>query len=221
MSNPESAGTPLWLRGRDAVVAATSDAEWRSEKPDYAISNERLAVEKTHQFAADSLEGIVESLVQVFEMEVSHKKDPTRWVSMVNERFRTRVNGGAWADAAAIAERGSYNILIGDNLFYAAEQESFDSSHETFHRAFPGGFLWEVLEVYSAPPVVSFKWRHWGSFQGEYKGFAPNGKTVELFGVSVARCSESLQLLEVEHFYDNSQFLSKLTGGCPVTRRVG
>jgi len=37
--------------------------------------------------------------VQVFEMEVSHKKDPATWVSMVTEHFRTNVNGGPWANA--------------------------------------------------------------------------------------------------------------------------
>jgi SnoaL-like polyketide cyclase len=137
----------------------------------------------------------------------------------VTDKFRTRVNGGPWADAAAIAERGSYNILIGDNAYYAADQENFDSSHDIFHAAFPGGFFWEVLDVLSPPPVVSFKWRHWGRFEGDYQGFAANGKTIELFGVSIARCSDDLRLVEVEHFYDNSQFLSQLTGGCPLARK--
>jgi hypothetical protein len=139
---------------------------------------------------------------------------------MVAQQFRTRVNGGPWADAAAIAERGSYNILIGDNAYYSAAEETFASSHETFHAAFPGGFLWEVLEVYSPPPVVSFKWRHFGRFAGPYKGFSPTGETIEMFGVSVAHCADDLRLLEVEHFYDNSKFLSQLTGGCPIHREA-
>ncbi|GAA2606305.1 hypothetical protein GCM10010399_41580 [Dactylosporangium fulvum] len=69
----------------------------------------------------------------------------------------------------------------------------------------------------SPPPVVTFKWRHWGAFEGEYHGHQPDGTTVEMFGISVAKLSDDLKLLEVEHYYDPNQFLGKLTGGCPVT----
>ncbi|SDI27965.1 SnoaL-like polyketide cyclase [Sinosporangium album] len=207
---------PLWLQGRSAVVAAADSSEWRGGLPDYDLSHEVMPQQRTHHFEPDSLEAVVERIVQVFEMEVSHKKDPATWVSMVTERFRTNVNGGPWATAADIAEIGSYNILIGDSVFYRSRQETFDSSHRVFHRAFPGGFFWEVLEVLSPPPVVTFKWRHWGAFEGEYQGFPPNGQTVEMYGISVAKLSDDLRLVEVEHYYDPNDFLGKLTGGCPV-----
>ena len=32
-------------------------------------------------------------------------------------------------------------------------------------------FAWEVLEVYSGPPTVAFKWRHWGKMMADYVGF--------------------------------------------------
>lgn len=32
-------------------------------------------------------------------------------------------------------------------------------------------FAWEVLEVYSPPPVVSFRWRHWGVMKSDYVGY--------------------------------------------------
>lgn len=172
--------------------------------------------ERTHDFEPDSLQAIVERLVQAFEMEVSHKSDPATWVSMVTEKFRTNVNGGPWASAADVAEQGSYNILIGNSAFYRSGEESFKSSHDVFHKAFPGGFYWEVLEVLSPPPTVAFKWRHWGAFEGEYNGFAPDGKRIEMFGISVAKVSDDLKLIEVEHYYDPNEFLGKLTGGCPV-----
>ena len=38
-----------------------------------------------------------------------------------------------------------------------------------FHGSF-AAFPWEVLEVFTGPPVVAFTWRHWGHFTGEYKG---------------------------------------------------
>ncbi|MET7394516.1 SnoaL-like polyketide cyclase [Dactylosporangium sp. NPDC005572] len=208
--------TPLWLQGRTAVVEATDPAQWRDGVPDYHLSHTVMPGQRTHQFAPDSLEAIVEKIVQVFEMEVSHKTDPQTWVSMVTEHFRTNVNGGPWASAQDIAEIGSYNILIGNSAFYRSGQESFESSHHIFHQAFPGGFYWEVLEVLSPPPVVTFKWRHWGAFEGEYHGFQPDGRTIEMFGVSVAKVTDDLKLLEVEHFYDPNEFLGRLTGGCPV-----
>ncbi|MFB9177150.1 SnoaL-like polyketide cyclase [Dactylosporangium sucinum] len=208
--------TPLWLQGRTAVVEATEPAHWRDGVPDYHLSHTVMPGQRTHQFAPDSLEAVVEKIVQVFEMEVSHKKDPQTWVSMVTEHFRTNVNGGPWASAQDIADTGSYNILIGNSAFYRSGKESFESSHHIFHKAFPGGFYWEVLEVLSPPPVVTFKWRHWGAFEGEYHGFQPDGSTIEMFGVSIAKVDDDLKLLQVEHFYDPNEFLGKLTGGCPV-----
>jgi predicted ester cyclase len=197
-------------------VAASAPGDWREEAPDYHLSHTVMPGQRSTRHAPDSLEAIVESIVQVFEMEVSHKQDPTTWVSMVTDRFRTNVNGGPWASAQDIVERGSYNILIGDSIFYSPGKESFESSHHIFHTAFPEGFYWEVLEVLSPPPVIAFKWRHWGSFTGEYKGFEPNGKRIEMFGMSVAKVSDELKLVEVEHYYDPNAFLGQLTGGCPV-----
>jgi hypothetical protein len=210
---------PWWVEGRDTVVAAADPAEWRDGAPEYALSNEHIPNERTHQHAPDSLEAIVERVVQVFEVEVTHKHDPATWVSVVKEHFRTNVNGGAWATPADIIDVGSYNLFIGDNNpFYPAGVESFASSHDVFHTALPTGFFWEVLEVFTGPPTVTFKWRHWGKFEGEYKGTAPTGETIEMFGMTVAKVNDDLRLLQVEHYYDPSQLLSKLAGGCPVAR---
>lgn len=211
----QTAEIPLWLQGRDAVIAAAAPSDWR-EVPDYAHSKNIMVHQRTGQFKPGTLEAMVETLIQVFEVEVSFKKDPEKWVCMAVEQFRLRTNGGPWYGAPALAEKGSYNVLIGDGPFYRARDESFESSHHLFRTAFPEGFFWEVLEVYSPPPVVTVKWRHWGAFTGPYKGFEPTGKTIEMFGMSIARCSEDLRLLELEHFYDNNLFLGQLTGGCPL-----
>lgn len=58
-----------------------------------------------------------------------------------------------------------------------------------------------------------------GKFDGEYKGVAPTGETIEMFGVTVAKVDDDLRLLQVEHFFDNNQLLSKLAGGCPDLQR--
>ena len=213
MSDVKPAEKPLWLRDRDTVVAHDEGVVWRKGRPDYHLTNQVVGKERTRQLLQGSLELAVEDLVRVFEMEVSHKRDPAQWLTIVQDKFRTRTNGGPWATPQDIAEKGSYNLFIGETPYYSAKEETFESSSDIFHTAFPGGFFWEVLEVYSPPPVVSFKWRHWGHFTGEYKGHKPTGQKVEIFGMTVARCAEDLRLLEVEHFYDNSLFLGQL---CPV-----
>lgn len=207
---------PLWQQDREAVIAATDPLEWRGPTPDYHLSAVVMPGQRTHQFPPAQLESVVEKLVQIFEMEVSHKTDPGTWLSMDTERFRTRVNGGDWASAADIAEQGSYNVLIGDSAFYRRDDESFTSQHHVFHTALPGGFFWEVLEVLTPPPVITFRWRHWGDFTGEYKGHAPTGERLEMHGISIAHVDEQLRLTEVEHYYDPNAFLSRMTGGCPV-----
>ncbi|WNG37472.1 ester cyclase [Archangium violaceum] len=216
MSIGKSAAEPLWLQGRDAVVENDEGVKWRHGRPDYHLTRITVGKERTRHFPEKSLEMVVEDLVRVFEMEVSHKADPSQWVSVVLDKFRNRTNGGPWHTGQDIAARGSYNLFLGDTPYYKASEETFDSSHEVFHTAFPDGFFWEVLEVYSPPPVVSFKWRHWGNFTGPYKGQQPTGKRVEIFGMSVARVAEDLRLVEVEHYYDNSLFLSQIATGCPV-----
>ncbi|WP_297614649.1 ester cyclase [Nocardia sp.] len=209
--------TPLHLQGREAVIAAAAPEDWREEAPDYHLSHTVMPVERTTDHAPDSLEFIVEELVKVFEMEVSHKKDPATWVSLVAEHYRGRVNGGAWQDSAEFARIGSYNILIGDNPYYPGG-ETFESSHHIFHTAFPGGFFWEVLEVLAGPPTVTFKWRHWGRYTGEYQGHQPTGELIEMTGITIAKVSEDLRILELEHFYDNNKLLGPLAHGCPVAK---
>lgn len=64
---------------------------------------------------------------------------------------------------------GTYNALIPANEYYDPDQNDFKQSHKTFKRMMPT-FAWEVLEVYSGPPTVTFKWRHWGHFKNDYVG---------------------------------------------------
>lgn len=162
--------TPLHLQGREAVIAAAAPEDWRDGAPDYHLSHQVMPVERTTQHAPDSLEHIVEELVKVFEMEVSHKHDPAKWVSLVAEHYRGRVNGGAWQDAEEFARIGSYNILIGENPYYTVASETFESSHHIFHTAFPGGFFWEVLEVLMRPAHRHLQVAALGSLRGRVQG---------------------------------------------------
>ena len=53
---------------------------------------------------------------------------------------------------------------------------SFEESHELFRDTFTSGFPWEVLKVLSGPPHVVFTWRHWGKFDGNFRGNKGNGE---------------------------------------------
>lgn len=59
-----------------------------------------------------------------------------------------------------------------------ASEHSFESANDVFRGAFGEGFAFEVLEVYSPPPNVSFTWRHFGRMTGEFNGCPASGKMV-------------------------------------------
>ena len=151
--------------------------------------------------------------VRAFEMEASFKTNPNQWVSIVADKFRMSTNAGPAYTAEDVAAAGTYNLFLGETQHYSAKAETFESSGTLFHTAFPDGFLWELIEVLSGPPNVTFKWRHWGTFSGPYKEHAPTGKTVEVVGVSIARVTDDLKIVSLEHFFDNTSFLDQLTTG--------
>jgi hypothetical protein len=217
MTATQSNELPLWVQDRDTVIAESSDALWRYDAPpDYSRSNENLAKESTKNHLEGTLEAIVQNLVRTFEMEVSFKTDPQQWLSVVNDQFRISTNGGDEFTAADVSAQGTYNLFMADSEHYKASEESFESSAKLFQSTFPQGFPWEVLEVYSGPPTVTFKWRHWGHFQGAYKDYAPTGETVEVIGLSIAHVTDDLKIVSLEHYFDNTLFLEKLTAGGKV-----
>ena len=214
MSATQSNNLPLWVQHRDKVLKNSTDVKWRYGKPpDYTRSNENLAKESIHSHLEGSLEAIVQNLVRTFEMEVSFKNNPQQWLSIVNDKFCVSTNGSPEYTAADLAAQGTYNLFMADSEHYKASAETFESSAKLFHTSFPKGFPWEVLEVYSGPPNVTFKWRHWGTFSGSYKDYAPTGEVVEIIGMSVARVTDDLKILALEHYFDNTKFLAKLTAG--------
>ena len=219
MSATDTNNLPLWVQNRDTVIkySASADIEWRTgAAPDYSRSNENLANESVCKHVEGSLEAIVQNLVRTFEMEVSFKTNPQQWLSVVKDKFRVTSNGGREIGATELGAKGTYNVFMADSDHYKASEESFETSHKLFHTCFTQGFPWEVLEVYSAPPNVTFKWRHWGHFNGAYKDFAPTGETVEIIGMSVARVTDDLKIISMEHYFDNGSFLKKLTVGGKV-----
>lgn len=92
---------------------------------------------------------------------------------------------------------GGYNFLLQTSLpeklrVYNPAEETADSSHVAFTTAFPRGFAVEILQVYSGPPVIVYKFRHWGYMEGPFKGHAPTGEMVELFGIGIFEVSPAI-----------------------------
>uniref|UniRef100_A0A0A9C1E1 Uncharacterized protein n=1 Tax=Arundo donax TaxID=35708 RepID=A0A0A9C1E1_ARUDO len=99
-----------------------------------------------------------------------------------------------------------------------------------FLTAFPRGFAIEVLDVYSGPPRIAFKFWHWGYMEGPFKEHPPHGRRVEFFGVCIFHVDEEMKVEKAEYFYERGNFLASflsppvadaapgLGSGCPVMR---
>ncbi|CAL4947591.1 unnamed protein product [Urochloa decumbens] len=154
---------------------------WRhGAPPTYDAVNALFEAERTQEWPAGSLEEVVQNAIKTWEMELSHKPRLSDFKSVSPGRFTLSVNGGRARTGEATLAVGSYNALLDSPLLassgaYDAAAETFRSSHDLFRAAFPRGFAWEVLKVYSAPPVIAFKFRHWGHKEGPYKGRAATG----------------------------------------------
>jgi len=116
-------------------------------------------------------------------------------------------------------EVGTYNALIAANQYYDPKHSDFSSSHKTFKRMMPS-FAWEVLEVYSGPPVVAFKWRHWGRMVNDYVGVNDKGEKVtvrahggmiDIEGIIIAKVNDALQLQSVEAWFDPMEMFRQIT----------
>lgn len=95
----------------------------------------------------------------------------------------------------------------------------FSESHKLFKRALRA-FSWEVITVYSGPPVVAFKWRHWGTMSGDLSVKVGEGKkleahatneVIEVFGVTVAKVNDKFEIESLETFYDPTDMLRQMS----------
>lgn len=189
--------------------------QWRFGLPNYARVNKAYFEGRTKVHAEGSLESVVQKVVKNWEVESHHIEDPAQWKTMDVSKFRGSLNGGAAIDAATMAEIGPYNMLLGKCEGYDAGQHTFESANQVFSETFTEGFAFEVLEVFSGPPDVSFRWRHFGKFAGQFvddqgsvhKG---NGRMIEVFGMCTARLSADMQIEELQVFYDPSSQIQPL-----------
>ena len=109
-------------------------------------------------------------MVKNWEVEASFKTDLADWRTIDRENYSFAMNGGPAQTGEHMLRVGTYNAIIAPNEYYSPANSDFSSSHKTFKRMMPT-FAWEVLEVYSGPPRVAFRWRHWGVMKNDYVGF--------------------------------------------------
>ena len=193
---------------------------WREGEPvDYAIVNVTYLKERKGKWTdPNGLENVVSNLVKTLEMEITNKSDPAQWVSMVPEVFKYKANNGPWVETTEALEKGTYNILMADADPKLYDRNmSFEQSHESFFNAFPKGFVWELLKIYSGPPRVSFTWRHWGKFDGHFNGNKGDGQEINVYGFGTANVQmpddndPRIRIKDFEVYYDVDRFLAELT----------
>ncbi|OMO74753.1 pathogen-related protein-like protein [Corchorus capsularis] len=199
------------------------NVQWRhGGPPTYDAVNQLFEQGRTKEWPEGSLEEIVQNAIKTWEMELSHKVRLQDFKSINPEKFKLIVNGREGLGGEETLKIGSYNALLKNSLpkefqYYRADEETFESSHEVFRSAFPRGFAWEVISVYSGPPVIAFKFRHWGIFEGPFKGHAPTGETVEFYGLGTVKVDESLKVEDVEIYYDPGELFAGLLKGSSIS----
>ncbi|KAK8079886.1 hypothetical protein PG997_007704 [Apiospora hydei] len=232
------AGLPDYMTDPNAVLGDV-DAEWRhGQPPDYSKTRKVFeqntvanitpgmatmtstpvltpararAIGKQTSHQPGSLPDLVQNLVKNWEIEASFKTNLRDWRTVDPDAYTFAVNGGPPQPAEHMLKVGTYNAIIGaPNAWYSPRRSDLASSHKTFKRMMPT-FAWEVLEVYGGPPVVAFKWRHWGEMKEDYVSLDDNGEKItakahggpiDIQGVTVAHLNEKFQVTKLETWFD-------------------
>lgn len=169
-----------------------------------------LCPAKTTSWEAGSLPDLVSNLVKNWEVEASFKPELKDWRTIDHGKYTFSMNGGPRTTGDDMLRVGTYNALLGDSEYYSPEHNDFEASHKTFKRMMPT-FAWEVLEVYSGPPVVAAKWRHWGVMKNDYTGrndrgemvrVKAHGGTLSIEGIIIAKVSDQFKIESIDIWYD-------------------
>lgn len=216
---------------------STIDASrpWKNGVPNYDVADLLYFRGKSRNHAPGSLESVVENLVKKWEMEATHLR-PADWTVVEHDVYTISANGGRVFNLTDNARVGNYNTLMDavDPKIYDAHKETWESSHALFGGAFIGGFPFEILEVFSGPPRVTWTWRHWATFDGSYKGRQGDRKVYDMFGWGIAELNGKGKVTNLELYFKPEEFLKALQGdlgadkldrggtiignGCPVMR---
>ncbi|GMY29401.1 pathogen-related protein-like [Fagus crenata] len=216
------------------------NTKWRFGVPNYDVVNKLFEEGRTKIWPSGSLEEKVQNLLKTWEMEIFHKTSIDEFKSLDPKKYTFSLNGRKPINLEEIGKLGGgYNPLLQTSLpeklrGYNPDEETADSSHRAFTTTFPRGFALEILQVYTGPPLIVFKFRHWGYMEGPFKGHAPTGEIIELYGMAIFELDEQMRVVKVEFFYDPGQLLGGLLKGasldgsaeeqglsCPVLRNTG
>mmetsp|Transcript_85876 Transcript_85876/g.152098 ORF Transcript_85876/g.152098 Transcript_85876/m.152098 type:complete len:233 (+) Transcript_85876:68-766(+) len=208
----ESRGLPYGELIRD--YDPMPDVKWRFGKPNYARVNKFYFENRVMKHPEGSLESVVSNLVKNWEVESHHIADVHSWKTMDISKFQAALNGGLPCNAQRMADIGPYNMLIGETQSYTSKG-TFEASNSNFGSSFPEGFAWEVLEVFSGPPKVSFKWRHFGRMSGTFtdkngKQHKGNGEMMNLIGLCIAQVNAELKIESLDIYYNPDDMINPL-----------
>ncbi|KAI8632888.1 hypothetical protein F5Y19DRAFT_472064 [Xylariaceae sp. FL1651] len=213
-----AAALPDYMTDPDAVLN-DANVEWRyGQPPDYQKTRQYFAETKTRTHAANSLPQLVENLVKNWEIEASFKTRLADWRTVDLARYSFAVNEGAPVSAEHMLRVGTYNAILAPCAYYDPRAMDFAGSHKTFKRMMPT-FAWEVLEVYTEPPVVAFKWRHWGEFKGDYSAVndvgesvkvKANNRAIDITGVTVAHLNDKMQVTKLKTWFDSEEMFRQM-----------
>ncbi|GAA0167222.1 hypothetical protein Leryth_023752 [Lithospermum erythrorhizon] len=195
------------------------NTNWISGPPNYDLVNELFEQGRTNIWAVGSIEEKVQRLAKTFEMELVHKANPDEYKTVDANKCSISVNGRkplSFQEKKQIG--GGYNMFLQTSLpknlqIYVPAEETTESSKKLFTSTFLRGFALEVLEVYSGPPKIVYKFRHWGFMEGPFKEHAPTGQKVELFGIAILEVDENEKIVKVEYFFDRGEFLAGFLKG--------
>ncbi|KAF2131200.1 hypothetical protein P153DRAFT_287636 [Dothidotthia symphoricarpi CBS 119687] len=225
---PPAPELPDYVTDPNAVLK-DEGVKWRyGRAPDYTKTRKVFEETKEKTHAPLSLPQLVENLVKNWEIEASFKPHLPDWRTIDPQAYSFAINASEPEPASHMLKLGTYNAIIAANEYYSPEHSDFASSHKTFKRMMPA-FAWEVLEVYSGPPVVAFRWRHWGVMAGDYVGINNKGEkvrakahggTIDIQGVTVASVNEKLQLRDVRTWFDPMDMFRQIAPEGDVEREV-
>ncbi|PWY87383.1 hypothetical protein BO70DRAFT_420988, partial [Aspergillus heteromorphus CBS 117.55] len=230
---------PDYVLDSNAVLKDTQAAWRHGSPPDYSKTRAFYEETRSMHHEPGSLPFLVENLVKNWEIEASYKTSLADWRTIDRSKYFVTLNGGPKLTGEHMLEVGTYNALITPNSYYDPAHNDFSASHKSFKRMMPT-FAWEVTEVYSGPPTVVFKWRHWGVMVRDYVGvndkgekvkIAAHGGPIDIQGVIIAKVNKALQLEQIDVWFDPLEMFRQIAkdheqvkvgegeaaSGCPFT----
>ncbi|GFY85621.1 pathogenesis-related family protein [Actinidia rufa] len=153
------------------------------------------------------------NLVKSWEMELFHKASLVDFKTLDPNKAKTTNLGRNSHQAWGRVQPAPADLLAKEVSGYDPDEDTAESSHKAFITTFPRGFALEVLQVYSGPPVIVYKFRHWGFMEGPFKGHTPTGEMVEFYGMAIFELDEHSKIVKVEFFYDRGELLGGLLKG--------